>query len=199
VLVAPAEPPQDDFSVLIRAIRKRLDTRRDLVSRDLPFDEDRMIQDESLLLDVVASLQADLARLRETHETLTQEQELTVKIVERQSQLREQAEAKLETLQQENERLTATIQIHEQIHEWRQDLYPSNVKAEAELVTLRESHETLQQERDKLRAALVGIIGADGRAELEQIEVGLRLMPVPAEDKARSIDGIHALLATLKE
>lgn len=38
---------------------------------------------------------------------------------------------------------------------------------------------------------------ADGKAELEQIELAMRLMPVPMADKAASIDAIHALLATL--
>ncbi len=55
----------------------------------------------------------------------------------------------------------------------------------------------LQEQSDRLRAALVGIVGVDGRAELEQMEAVMRLMPVPAEDKARTIDAIHALLATL--
>ena len=51
-------------------------------------------------------------------------------------------------------------------------------------------------ERDRLRAALVGLVGVDGRAELEQMEVMMRLMPAPAQDKAATIDAIHALLAT---
>jgi hypothetical protein len=55
----------------------------------------------------------------------------------------------------------------------------------------------LAVESDKLRAALVGIVGVDGRAELERMEVVMRMMPAPAEDKARTIDAIHALLATL--
>ena len=56
-------------------------------------------------------------------------------------------------------------------------------KAEADIATLR--------------AALVGLVGADGKAELEQMEAALRSMPVPLTDKAASIDAIHALLATL--
>jgi hypothetical protein len=50
-----------------------------------------------------------------------------------------------------------------------------------------------------LRAALVGLVGADGRAELEQMEAVMRLMPAPAADKAATIDAIHALIATLDE
>ena len=48
-----------------------------------------------------------------------------------------------------------------------------------------------------LRAALVGLIGADSAEELRQMEVTMRLLPAPAEDKAVSINAIHALLATL--
>jgi hypothetical protein len=48
-----------------------------------------------------------------------------------------------------------------------------------------------------LRAALVGLIGADSEQELRQMEVTMRLLPAPAEDKAVSINAIHALLATL--
>jgi hypothetical protein len=56
---------------------------------------------------------------------------------------------------------------------------------------------TLQ--RDRLRAALVGLVGVDTRAELEQLEAAMRLMPAPAQDKAATIDAIHALLATCAE
>lgn len=54
-------------------------------------------------------------------------------------------------------------------------------------------------ERDRLRAALVALIGVDGKAELEQMEAMMRLMPAPAEDKAASVDAIHALIATLPD
>jgi hypothetical protein len=54
-----------------------------------------------------------------------------------------------------------------------------------------------EAERDKLRAALAGLLGASTREELEQLEMGMRLMPAPAEDKAVSIDAIHALLAVV--
>jgi len=54
----------------------------------------------------------------------------------------------------------------------------------------------LRDERTRLRSALVGLVGVDGREELEQMEAVMRLMPAPAEDKAKTIDAIHALLAT---
>lgn len=50
-----------------------------------------------------------------------------------------------------------------------------------------------------LRSALVGLVGVDTRAELEELEAVMRLMPAPAQDKAATIDAIHALLATLPE
>ena len=48
-----------------------------------------------------------------------------------------------------------------------------------------------------LRGALVGLVGASDKAELEQMELAMRLQPVPAADKAASIYAIHALLATM--
>jgi len=58
---------------------------------------------------------------------------------------------------------------------------------------------TLSAERDRLRAALAALVGTDGRAELEQLEAVMRLMPAPAQDKAVTIDAIHALIATCPE
>lgn len=57
---------------------------------------------------------------------------------------------------------------------------------------------TLRDERTRLRAALVGLVGVDGRADLEQMEGVMRLMLAPAADKAVTIDAIHALLATVE-
>lgn len=47
-----------------------------------------------------------------------------------------------------------------------------------------------------LRSALAGLIGSDSEPELRQIEATMRLLPAPEEDKAVSINAIHALLAT---
>lgn len=55
--------------------------------------------------------------------------------------------------------------------------------------------ETLRTERDIAVAALVGLVGSSTRAELEQMEMAMRLMPAPAADKAATIDAIHALLS----
>lgn len=58
---------------------------------------------------------------------------------------------------------------------------------------------TATDERDMLRAALVALVGVDGKDDLEQMEAVMRLMPAPAQDKAVTIDAIHALIATLPE
>ncbi len=55
----------------------------------------------------------------------------------------------------------------------------------------------LETERNTLRAALVGVVGVDGRKDLEQMEGFLRLMQAPMADKVASIDAVHVLLATL--
>ena len=57
-------------------------------------------------------------------------------------------------------------------------------------------YQVVAQQRDRLRTALVALVGVDGRAELEQLEITMRLMAAPAEDKAASVDAIHALIAT---
>lgn len=58
-------------------------------------------------------------------------------------------------------------------------------------------YQEMREQRDLLRAALVKLVGADTKAELEQMEIVMRSLPAPAEDKAATIDAIHALLATL--
>ncbi len=48
-----------------------------------------------------------------------------------------------------------------------------------------------------LRTALIGLIGAETEAELRQMEVIMRTLPMPDADRAASINAIHALLATM--
>jgi len=40
-------------------------------------------------------------------------------------------------------------------------------------------------------------VGASDKAELEQMELAVRVMPAPEADKIASLNAIHALLATL--
>lgn len=63
----------------------------------------------------------------------------------------------------------------------------------------RSDVERLTAQRDQLRAALAALVGVDGRTELEQLEATMRLLPMPAQDRAQTIDAIHALIATLPE
>lgn len=51
-------------------------------------------------------------------------------------------------------------------------------------------------QRDQLRKALVGIVGADGD-ELKQLEAVIRATTASDADKTVSLNGIHALIATL--
>lgn len=68
-----------------------------------------------------------------------------------------------------------------------------------EHIKVCERHPLRKAESDAamLRAALVGLIGADGEQELRQMEATMRVLPAPDADKAVSINAIHALLATL--
>jgi len=61
---------------------------------------------------------------------------------------------------------------------------------------IRQQLAACEAQRDLLRAALVKLVGADGREELGQMEAVMRLLPAPAQDKADTIDAIHALIAT---
>jgi hypothetical protein len=67
-----------------------------------------------------------------------------------------------------------------------------------EHIKVCERHPMRKAEADisLLRAALVGLIGADTESELRQMEVAMRMLPAPDADKAVSINAIHALLAT---
>lgn len=47
----------------------------------------------------------------------------------------------------------------------------------------------------RLRGALEGFVGASSAEDLRGMESMLRLAPAPAEDKAKAIDAIHALLS----
>lgn len=52
------------------------------------------------------------------------------------------------------------------------------------------------EDRDRLRRALVGLVGASDPAELRQMEAAVRLFPAPDDDKAATVNAIHALIAT---
>jgi hypothetical protein len=52
----------------------------------------------------------------------------------------------------------------------------------------------VEADRDRLRKALVGLVGASEPNELRAMELAMRTLPVPDEDRAATINAIHALL-----
>ena len=52
------------------------------------------------------------------------------------------------------------------------------------------------QQRDRLRAALAGLVGADSAEELTAMEAVIRIMPAPDADKVAMLNAIHVLLDT---
>lgn len=84
--------------------------------------------------------------------------------------------------------------------------YPSGTPSSGEGVAVLtehikqcEKHPLRKAEADikLLRSALSGLVGASDKAELEQIELGMRVLPAPEADKIAGMNAIHALLATL--
>ena len=60
---------------------------------------------------------------------------------------------------------------------------------------LADEVEALKAGHAQLRAALVALVGVDTIEELDAMEAFMRAAPAPAEDKAATIDAIHALKA----
>lgn len=58
--------------------------------------------------------------------------------------------------------------------------------------------DNLQSANSKLRRALAELVGADTAKELDEMELGLRLMPGIEADKIASVNAIHALRDTLE-
>lgn len=84
-------------------------------------------------------------------------------------------------------------------HEYPQDTPAHGDKVLTDHIAVCEKHPMRKviQERNQLRSALVGLVGSDGKEELAQLEAAIRLVPAPAEDRAKTIDAIHALRDTL--
>lgn len=84
-------------------------------------------------------------------------------------------------------------------HEYPQDTPAHGSKVLTDHIKVCERHPMRKAESDitLLRSALVGLIGADTEDELRQMESAVRLLPAPDEDKAVSINAIHALLSTM--
>jgi len=69
--------------------------------------------------------------------------------------------------------------------------------ANNELVCTKPQMRKAEEDVALLRNALVGIIGASDKAELERLELAVRVLPAPDADKIAGLNAIHALLATL--
>ena len=53
------------------------------------------------------------------------------------------------------------------------------------------------QQRDRLRAALAGLVGSDNAEELQTMEVVIRMFPRNDADQTAMLNAIHALLEQL--
>lgn len=85
-------------------------------------------------------------------------------------------------------------------HAYPQDTPASGSEVLTAHIKICPAHPMRKAEADiaLLRSALVGLVGADSEAELRDMEAAMRLLPAPAEDKAVTINAIHALLATAR-
>lgn len=83
-------------------------------------------------------------------------------------------------------------------HEYPQDTPASGDEVLTDHIRQSDKHpmKQLGDEHAILRKALVGLVGAESREELEQMEAVIRLMPVPDADSAPMINAIQALLQT---
>ena len=84
-------------------------------------------------------------------------------------------------------------------HEYPQDTPAAGSQVLTEHIRVCEKHPMRKAEADiaLLRSALAGLIGADTKDELMQMEATMRLLPAPEADKVVSINAIRALLATM--
>jgi hypothetical protein len=76
---------------------------------------------------------------------------------------------------------------------WDNDILTEHIKV-CEKHPMRKAEETIK----KLRSALVGLVGAGAREELEQMEFLLRIAEAPEQDKVAAINAIHVLLDTVE-
>jgi len=85
-------------------------------------------------------------------------------------------------------------------HEYPQDTPASGDKVLTDHIKICEKHPMREAEKTivLLRTALVGLVGSDDRAELEQMELAMRSMSAPDQDKADTINAIHAIIKTRK-
>ena len=75
---------------------------------------------------------------------------------------------------------------------------PHGAQVLTDHIRVCEKHPMREAERkiEVLRTALIGMIGAGTKEELAQMELAIGMLPAPEQDKAVSINAIHALIAT---
>ncbi len=83
-------------------------------------------------------------------------------------------------------------------HEYPQNTPAWNDDVLTEHIRLCPKHPMRKVEADAtmLRAALAGIVGASDKKELDEMEMGVRLLPMPEADRIGLLNAIHALQAT---
>lgn len=81
-------------------------------------------------------------------------------------------------------------------HEYPQDTPAWGNQVLTDHIAQCEKHpmRAVVEERDRLRAALVGMVGASDPDELRAMELAMRSLPAPDSDKAVTVNAIHALL-----
>lgn len=72
---------------------------------------------------------------------------------------------------------------------WGSDVLTEHIKI-CEKHPMRKAESTIA----KLKAALIGLVGASEKDELEKMEMLIRLAPVPDADKVGMVNAIHALV-----
>lgn len=82
-------------------------------------------------------------------------------------------------------------------HEYPQNTPAHGDKVLTEHIAVCEKHpmRTVIEQRDRLRNALAGMIGATTPDELAALEIGVRSLPGCEEDRAVALNAIHALRA----
>ena len=72
---------------------------------------------------------------------------------------------------------------------WGADVLTEHIKI-CKKHPMRKAEETIA----KLKAALIGLIGASEKDELEKMEMLIRVAPVPDTDKLGMLNAIHVLI-----
>lgn len=84
-------------------------------------------------------------------------------------------------------------------HEYPEGTPPHGAKILTDHIKVCEKHPMRKLEIDnaKLRKALVGLVGADTKVELEGMEAAIHVLPVSDEDRMTALNALHALRDTI--